>query len=578
MDRRSLLKRPFTAMKGDAKTNERTTIAGSNAAENVLENKHFNSELPNFVRTMAGLEPYKGEFGTEQAGHLLRRCIFGTSRTEVAEAVDRGLQQTIELLFAEQPKPAPPINAQYEDDPNVAIGETWIKAPITNGVNGYRRASLQRWWLGLMLNQGISLREKMALFWQNHFALEAIVVGEAKSGFYYLDLLQTQALGNFKTLAEEITINPAMLRYLNGNQNVRTAPNENYARELFELFTIGKGPLVGDGDYTYYTEEDVIAAAQVLTGWRVRLNSDSGMPTPYFTTNRHTLGSKQFSHRFDNHVIEENGANEYKDLINMIFSKRQVARHLCEKLYRWFVYYAIDETTYANVIEPMTDMLIANDFEVAPVLETLLTSEHFFDAINYGVMIKNPIDFVGSVLKNFDIAFPELEGEGLLTNYGLWTILVGAAGQLQMNLLNPPSVAGWIAYYQSPQYYQSWITSVTFPQRIAFVQRMIQSGYARGGFRIIARPLAFISQIEAADDPNELVRELAKILFPKALTDEQYLYLKEVLILGLPDYEWTIEYNEYLGAPDNQTLAEGVYTKVRALLETMVGLAEYQLS
>ncbi len=574
MDRRSLLQKPFTTIKGGSMPKE--TVVSEEEKE--IENKHFNTQIPNTARSMAGLEAYTGAFGEEQAGHLLRRCIFGTSRTEVKEAVERGLQKTMELLFAEQAKPAPPINSQFANDPDVAIGESWVTAPNSVGVNGYRRTALQRWWMGLILNQGVSLREKMILFWHNHFAVEATVVGDAKSGYYYLDLLRTHALGNFKTLAEEITVSPAMLRYLNGNQNVKNAPNENYARELLELFTIGKGPLVGDGDYTYYTEEDVVAAAKVLTGWRDRLNTDSGIPNSYFTLNRHTLDHKQFSHRFDNQIIEENGADEYKDLINMIFSKRQVARYISEKLYRWFVYYVIDETAYANVIEPMADILIANEFEVAPALETLLKSEHFFDSINYGVMIKNPLDFLGGVVKNFNVVFPALEGDALITNYKFWAILVGGAEQLQMTLLNPPSVAGWIAYYQTPQYYQSWITSVTLPQRIAFAQRMFQTGYVRDGFRLIVKILAFVSQIELADDPNELIKELAQVLFPKALADEQYDYLKEVLIPGLPDYEWTIEYNEYLGSPDNEALATGVYNKLRNLLETMISLAEYQLS
>lgn len=578
MDRRSLLKKPFATIKGDSTPKKSLKTEQLSKPDSPLDNKHFNTELPNTARSMAGLEAYTGEFGTEQAGHLLRRCIFGTSRTEVKEAVERGLQETIQLLFAEQDKPTPPINSQYGDDPDVAIGETWVTAPLSSGVNGYRRVALQRWWMGLMLNQSISLREKMTLFWHNHFAIEATTVGEAKSGYYYLDLLRTHALGNFKTLAEQITISPAMLRYLNGNQNVRSAPNENYARELFELFTIGKGPLVGDGDYTYYTEADVVEAAKVLTGWRDRLVSDTGIPTSYFTTNRHTLGNKQFSHRFDNQTIEENGENEYKDLINMIFGKRQVARYISEKLYRWFVYYVIDETAHANVIEPMADILIANEFEVAPVLEALLKSAHFFDSINYGVMIKNPIDFLGGVVKNFDLDFPALEGDDLFINYKFWAIFVGVAEQLQMNIMNPPSVAGWIAYHQSPQYYQSWITSVTFPQRIEVTQTLLRTGIARNGFRLIIRPLPFVSQIELADDPNELINELARTLFPKGLTDEQHVYLKEVLIPGLPDYEWTIEYNEYLGSPDNEALATGVYNKLHNLLETMMSLAEYQLS
>ncbi len=581
MDRRSLLKKPFATIKGNNTPKESLTTESIQQAVTTtpIENKYFNNELPNTARSMAGLAPYKGEFGYNQAAHLLRRCVFGASKAEINTTIERGLEETIQLLLAEQEKPAPPINSQYPTDPNVPIGETWVTAPITQGVNGYRRANLQRWWVGQMMNQGINLREKMTLFWHNHFVVEATVVGEAKSSYYYLDLLRTHAFGNFKTLTEEITIHPAMLRYLNGNQNIRQAPNENYARELFELFTIGKGPLVGEGDYTYYTEEDVIEAAKVLTGWRNQLVTDSGIPSSNFTLNRHTLGSKQFSHRFDNHIIEENGEDEYKDLIDMIFGQRQVAQFLCEKLYRWFVYYVIDETTYANVIEPMADLLIENNYEIASVLEVLLTSEHFFDSVNYGVMIKNPLDFLIGFFKNFEVEFPPIDTqEGLTTNYKFWTIFSNASADLQMNVLNPPSVAGWIAYYQAPQYYQSWITSATFPDRINAVGRFLRGGVARDGFRLIIEPLSFVLQIESADDPNELVKGIARVLFPKPLTDEQYIYLKEVLIPGLPDYEWTIEFNELLADPQNEDLGAAIYAKLVNLLDTMMSLAEYQLS
>ncbi|MEZ4887085.1 MAG: DUF1800 domain-containing protein [Chitinophagales bacterium] len=577
MDRRNLLTKPFATIK-ERFHSEKIPTSQSTEVVAPPDNKYFNSQLPNTARSMAGLEAYSGEFGNEQAAHLLRRCLFGTNKTEIEAAVNRGLQKTIEMLFAEQEKPPPPINYQFPDDPNVPIGETWVTAPITANVNNYRRRSLQNWWFGLMMNQGVSLREKMTLFWHNHLVTELSVVLDAKYGYYYLDLLRTHALGNFKTLAEEITVTPAMLQYLNGRENVKAAPNENYARELFELFTIGKGPLVGNGDYTYYTEEDVIAAAKVLTGWRDRAVTDNGIPGVNFIPNRHTQGNKQFSHRFESYIIEENGAEEYKDLITMIFNKRQTARYLSEKLYRWFVYYVIDEAAYANIIDPMADMLIENSFEVAPVLEALLSSEHFFDSINYGVVIKNPLDFLIGIFKNFNIGLPPLEAGGLIANYRIWTTLAAASENLQMTILNPPSVAGWIAYYQTPQYYQSWITSVTLPDRISYTDLLVQTGLGAGDNRIIINPFNFIAQFESAGDPNELIKDAARILFPKELTNDQYDYLKEVLIPGLPDYEWTVEYNEYLANPDDEALRLGVLTKLRNLLQTMLSLAEYQLS
>ena len=128
-----------------------------------------------------------------------------------------------------------------------------------------------------MLNEQASLREKMVLFWHNHFVTALGTIGDPRYGFRYNALLRKYALGNFKELALAITIDGAMLKYLNGNRNSKAAPDENYARELQELFTIGKGPEIGPGDYTNYTEDDVKAAAKVLTGWRLNPNSDGSI-------------------------------------------------------------------------------------------------------------------------------------------------------------------------------------------------------------------------------------------------------------------------------------------------------------
>ncbi|MCB0871736.1 MAG: DUF1800 family protein, partial [Solirubrobacterales bacterium] len=166
--------------------------------------------------------------------------------------------------------------------------------------------------LKLMLEEGISLREKMTLFWHNHFAVSN--VNDPKFLYRHVELLRNFAWGNFRELMKEITVDPTMLRFLNGNQNTRTAPNENYARELMELYTLGKGDLAGPGDYTTFTEDDVIQMAKVLTGWRDRgfntVNPDVNVES-FFTLNRHDTGSKQLSHRFNNEVITNLGDQEY---------------------------------------------------------------------------------------------------------------------------------------------------------------------------------------------------------------------------------------------------------------------------
>ena len=524
--------------------------------------------------TDAGLEPYTGPWTYDLAAHLLRRCTFGPTYAQIKDAVQNGLDQTLDTLLADLPLPEPPLNYNDDDDPNVAIGETWIDAVYTNQDQLARRQqSLKAWTAGLILNEGVSIREKMVLFWHNHFVVQNSIVQDGKYLYDYSNTLRTYALGNFRDFVKVITINPAMLRYLNGNQNSKFAPNENYARELLELFTIGKGELAGPGDYTTFTEEDVAAAARVLTGWR-----DFG----YFTlveqevsseylNFRHDLGNKQFSHRFNNAVISNEGDQEYAKLIDLIFEQEEVARFICRKLYRWFVYYKIDDTIESNIIEPMAQLLIANNYEIKPVLAVLLKSSHFLDVENIGCMIKHPLDFIYGLFKQFEVQIPT----DLALQYTIWFRMSRFAIGLQMEYYEPPNVAGWKAFYQEPVFYQIWLNSVTLTSRMEFGTSIIHPGYVNG--LLIVDALGFLSKVEEPADVNPLLEEFVKILLPKPVLENQHDFLKEVLIPGLPDYEWNVEYSEYISDPGNIDLAEGVRNKVKNLLITIATMPEYQL-
>ena len=149
--------------------------------------------------------------------------------------------------------------------------------------------------------------------------------------------------------------------------NVLLNATINFARELLELFTVGKGELAGPGDYTTFTEQDVIEVARVMTGWRVRFRGDDGqMPRAEFNPFQHDEEPKQLSPRFDNAVIENNDEQEYSDLIDVIFESPEAALHICRKLYRWFVYYKIDDDVELNIINPMAQILVDNNYEIAP--------------------------------------------------------------------------------------------------------------------------------------------------------------------------------------------------------------------
>ena len=176
-----------------------------------------------------------------------------------------GLDVAMDLIFATQPVPPPPVNPNFTDDPNTPIGETWVDKAVTpnvTGLQGFRDQSLRSWTLNLIRTEGINIQEKMVLFWHNHFPTADL--NDSRYVYKYSTLLRQFALGNFKELTKQMTLEPAMLRYLNGRENTAASPNENYARELLELFTIGKGPLAGPSDYTNYTEQDVVEMAKVL--------------------------------------------------------------------------------------------------------------------------------------------------------------------------------------------------------------------------------------------------------------------------------------------------------------------------
>ncbi|MDO7848911.1 DUF1800 domain-containing protein [Hymenobacter sp. M29] len=537
--------------------------------------RYANKVLPTFAsRLTSTLTPYTGTWGEAQAAHLLRRCLFGPTRPEIQTAAASTLTAVLNgLLTAPATAPDPPLNVSTTDT-SVAIGTTWTAEVFDQNFEGVRRTSLRDWWLGQLLTQNTSLAEKMTLFWHNHFVVEFGDINDARMGYEYCRLLRQHALGNVKQLAKDVTVTPAMLRYLNGNQSVVGAPNENYGRELLELFTVGKGPLIAAGNYTNYTEADVQAAAKVLTGWR-----DQAAPVgSYFTASRHDTTTKTFSSAFGNATITSSGATEYQSLINLIFQQAETARFIVRKLYRWFVYYVIDAQVETDIIRPLATLLVSSNFEVAPVLRTLLSSEHFFDVQNQGCLIKNPLDFTVGLCRQMQVAFPP--ASGAVAQYGMWNYLNAVTSLQQQVIGDPPNVAGWAAYYQTPQFHELWINAVTLPRRNQITDLLIGSGYTRNGVKIVIDVLALTQSFPAAtaSDCNLLIAEYVKLMVPITLTANQLAFLKTALLPGLPDFEWTVEWQQYLAAPTNTAKKAAVTTKLQAMLRALMGLAEYHLS
>lgn len=519
---------------------------------------------------MAPFDKYLGSWSPYLAAHLLRRTTFGANLETINAFGKLTIDQCIEKLFEVLPAPPVPININYDLDPDVPIGETWVDKGATGNVNGYRTASLRAWSLELMLSAQPNIREKMTLFWHNHFVTADI--NDPRFTYKYIALLRSEALANFKQLTKDITIDPAMLNYLNGRDNTRQAPNENYARELMELFTLGKGEQAGPGDYTTFTEEDVKEVAKCLTGW-IDIRTNLPIRSEY-RLNRHDTSNKVLSHRFGNVVINNAGDQEYKNLIDIIFTREEVALFISRKLYRWLVYSEIDDDIESQVIEPMAEIIRANDYNLVPAIKALLSCAYFYDECIIGGVIKNPIDFLINPINQFGIALPldaALKQRVLNTIYQSTFVL-------QMAIFQAPSVAGWQAYYQKPSYYRLWLNATSLPFRQSYNDGIASVGIAFGQYRLQIDPFITLDKFENPTLVDEVVQSFGVMVYSKPVAENQRTTLKSIFLLGGNEQSWVDVYNAYKNDPSNVGKRQAVLTRVRSLLVYMMHMPEYHLS
>ena len=532
-----------------------------------------------YHNTSAALTQYSGDWNEQVVRHLLKRTLFGASKKDIKYFVDRGFNETFnELLSKNFTEPSPPLkdynpSAATAPDSNILNGETWVNDFLLDGtVASLRRSSFKKWWVGLMINQDRNIREKMTLFWHNHFSTETIDVSIAQHVYKHHKLLRANALGNFRQLVKSITIDPAMLIYLNGQNNNKTAPDENYGRELQELFVIGKGKNAA------YTEDDVKAAARVLTGWR---NNNTKLES-YFDLTRHDVTNKTFSSFYGNKIISGVNSNnggeiEIDNLIDLLLSQKEASLFICRKLYTWFVYYNITPEIESSVIEPLAEIFRSNNFEILPVLNTLLKSKHFFDAMNQGCQIKNPVDLIIGLTRELEIKFPSKDQ--VTTTYTLWNLLVGYLFNLQQDIGDPPDVSGWKAYYQSPLFYGNWINTDTMPKRLQYSQNLIATGYTVNGFKMIVNAVDYIKNFKFPGEPNVLIDDISKHLLGIDISIEHKNQIKRDILLSgqMNDYYWTTAWETYLSTPGNTSNTNYVNNALINLLKYMINLPEYQL-
>jgi uncharacterized protein (DUF1800 family) len=350
--------------------------------------------------------------------HLYRRAGFGASAGELEAAARAGYAATLEQLLAPE---------RVDDS---AVEERIAAADLDQSrIEGLRQA-----WLLRMLHTRRPLQEKMVLFWHGHLTSAVAKVGGQRVGLLarQLALFREHALGNWRALLRAISRDPAMLYYLDNRLNRRGAPNENYARELLELFTLGIG---------HYTEQDVQEVARAFTGWTVNREGEF-----MFAERQHDPGPKT--------IFGRTGPWNGDDVIDLILEQPAAAPFLTRKLYRFFV---ADDPPEATV-ERLAAQFRASDWDLRVLVGGILRAPEFQSEQAYRARIKSPVEFVIGTLK-------ALGAETLPPD------TTGALRRMGQDLLNPPSVKGWDG---GP----SWINATTLLERANFAHR-VASG--RGG-------------------------------------------------------------------------------------------------
>jgi len=515
---------------------------------------------------MAALDAYTGPWTRKEAWHLIRRTCFGALPSQIDQVVTDGLSKTMQILFADRPTPPPPVNP--------TTGLTYVTGALDTAINaGQYNQWTRSWWAEQLLLDGISVREKLTLFWMNHFATEFTVVQQPQYSYSLLNYLRTNGQKSFKDMVRQVTIEPAMIRYLNGNTNTVGNANENYARELQELFSIGKGPEIAKGNYTTYTEDDVRAAARVLTGW-----ADSRQTGKVaFDIRRHDKTDKQFSANYGNVIVKGRtdanaGLTELNELLDMIFAQNATSTHIVRKLYRFFVNSDVTPEVETSVIEPLAASLRADNWKIGPVLRTLLSSQHFFSSDVHGSALKSPADFLVGLLRSVNTYTVPTD---LPTRFTFFKSITDYMAALQMDIGEPPSVAGWEAYYQTPDYYKLWLTTVTLPLRNGATDSLITAARGKQG---AINTVEIVKTFKNPSDAYALIDECMDRLFTVDLTSEKKQSLiEDVLVPGGKDYDWTFLWNSYIANPTDKTTSALVKTKLDAFFKFIFRMAEFQL-
>lgn len=539
------------------------------------------------------LNKYTGEFGYKQKRHLLNRILVGYAERHMKDLDGLTLDQAIDLIF-KKPNFGEPVNNYYHDFPpeaykkkylveDVKPGEPFIsKALSREERQGFvpefagpeRMGALDSWVYRSIYDQPTSVGWRLFLFLHTLTPFKDDG-GKIKSSYYSMKLAFEGSWRSYKDYIIDVTLSERMLELLNLKYSKKEAPDENFAREVQELFTVGKRP------FSKFTESDVKAAARLLVGWD-SLYWENFVEEGYVTKNKfnennHDTGDKQFSKFYGNRLIKgrtgpDGGRVELNEFFDMIFETEESAIYLSRRLVQFFVYPILNDTVEENIIKPLAVMLRKNNFSLAETLKILLNSEFFFAEEFYNAMIKSPMEYTMGMYKEFEI----LKGNVVYDNYNSFfdedkkqfeskyldpiylsfrifsQVKFHSIGRQGYSIGNPPSVSGWQAYYQEPIYDLIWVNSDSIKRR-----KEIAESIAINGINFFDRPNVRIdlkALLKKSKDPsniNVFIRDLAKIILGVDISERVFTRIKRsILGENFPDYYWSDAVNSFINSPN----------------------------
>ena len=390
----------------------------------------------------------RGKWDRYTAAHLLNRAGFGGTPEEIAKLAGMSPHRAVDALVdyhnvretLTPPSwigPDSDLRPRFREMQMMQDADRRAKRQVAQRVMRQHLGQLRRWWIRQMVETQRPLQEKLTLFWHGHFATSFQKVKSTYSMYRQNQTFREHAVGNWRSLLLEASKEPAMLLYLDNAKSRKRAPNENFARELMELFTLGEG---------HYSEQDIKESARALTGWSLDRERFKFM----FRPGIHDRGLKQFMGRSGNFKGD--------DIIDIILAQKQSALFISRKLWEYFVY----PNPESETVEALAAVLRGNNFEFKPLLKTMFKSEAFYSEKAIRTQIKSPVHWLVSTLKvgALDVPAPRIVSHGLES--------------LGQDLFNPPNVKGWDGGY-------TWITAASLVQRYRYAGNLLHGRF--GGRR-----------------------------------------------------------------------------------------------